>query len=71
MSQATRMPRPNLEHGEISTYDMGRALRRGWWMPLVLALVGGLLGWAGSVAVGTSYTSTASGVVMCAPRTWA
>ena len=64
MSQATRMPRPNLEHGEISTYDMGRALRRGWWMPLVLALVGGLLGWAGSVAVGTSYTSTASGVVV-------
>lgn len=64
MSQATRMPRKNYERGEVSTYDMGRALRRGWWLPLILALIGGLLGWLGSVAVGTSYTSTTSGVVV-------
>lgn len=64
MSQATRTPRPHIERGQVSTYDMGRALRRGWWLPLALAVIGGLLGWLGSMAVGTSYTSTASGVVV-------
>ena len=58
------MPRQNYARGEVSTYDMGQALRRGWWLPLLLALIGGVLGWLGSTAVGTSYTSTASGVVV-------
>lgn len=64
MSQTTRRPRTTVERGEISTYDMGRALRRSWWLPLLLALLGCALGWLGGTAVGTSYTSTASGVVV-------
>ena len=64
MSQATHAPQRNHERGELSTDDMARALRRNWWLPLLLALVGGLLGWLGSTAVETAYTSTASGVVV-------
>lgn len=52
------------ERGEISSWEFSRALRRGWWLLVIGALLGAALGWAGSVALGTSYTSTASGVVM-------
>lgn len=64
MSQETIGQSRPYERGEVSTGQFGRALRRLWWIPLITLLLGAALGWAASTVMGTTYTSTASGVVV-------
>lgn len=64
MSQTPQRASRVYERGEISSIEFSRALRRGWWLLILGALLGAALGGAGSAAAGTSYTSTASGVVV-------
>lgn len=54
------------EQGEISAGQLVKALRVLWWVPLVTLLVGALLGWGAARMAGSTYTSTASGVVVSA-----
>lgn len=64
MSQTIgRTSRP-YERGEINSFRLWTALRRSWWAILIAAVLGAALGLGVSAVLGTSYTSTASGVVV-------
>lgn len=64
MSQTIGRSSRAYERGEISSFNLWTALRRSWWAILIAAVLGGALGWGVGAALGTTYTSTASGVVV-------
>lgn len=64
MSQTVGRTSRAYERGEVSSFHLWTALRRSWWVILVTAALGAALGWGAGAVLGTSYTSTASGVVV-------
>lgn len=64
MSQTVGRTSRAYERGEVSSFHLWTALRRSWWVILVTAALGAALGWDAGAVLGTSYTSTASGVVV-------
>ncbi|WP_016997882.1 YveK family protein [Kocuria atrinae] len=64
MSQTANRNTRAYERGEIHSSQLWGALRQSWWIILVTTLLGAALGFAASMVLGTTYTSTASGVVV-------
>lgn len=51
------------EHNEISATELGRSIKRRWWLPLVGLVLGLLLGLAFSVSQETEYRSVTTALV--------
>ncbi len=64
MSQTNGRTSRAYERGEMSSFHLWTALRRSWWAIVIAAVLGAALGWGAGAVLGTSYTSTASGVVV-------
>lgn len=64
MSQTVKRNGRAYERGEIHSSQLWGALRDSWWIIVITTLLGAALGFGASMALGTTYTSTASGVVV-------
>ena len=64
MSQTAKRNGRAYERGEIHSSQLWGALRDSWWIIVISTLLGAALGFGASMALGTTYTSTASGVVV-------
>lgn len=64
MSENAKRNTRAYERGEIHSSQLWAAVRQSWWIILLTTVLGAALGFGASMVLGTSYTSTASGVVV-------